>query len=1174
MTAARSYTYNSVSRANWLGRYLKVERDFDTDLKDVLSDALSGVDAAFTKITGDKFSDHVRRAQLSQSNRALREIIQSVFRNTGDIIRDHRENAAMAAIDAGLFEQKSILARIFQNPTDRIAYAKSLRQTGKRNIESLLTRVFETERPLSAKVYKSEALANGLVSKTINRALARGASAEELARDVRALIDPNVPGGVSYAAKRLGRTEINNAFHAQSIRDAQQCPWINQMEWNLSKVHESDPGDECEDYAQIRLFNVDMVPEKPHPNCRCYVVGVEDDWATIENKFATGELNDYLDEVMGFEPEKTPPLPPPNKRKVEWTGPKVEKPVIDTYLQRRIQLKPARPYDILNWEVTDDIENTWLSTSFDDFKGPMRRGAQSAQAVGYDGMDYETKVRIHDLREKHPSISGIPETGERPDDLLEEYGKEIVARAVHGKKTTDTIYRGLRLSESEFTELQGSQAISLPLSSFADNSEVGYEFARGAGWLSKEASPEENQIGVLLELEKGAKTAQMEWGEKVSFGQFWINGVKYDSNDGLYHVRIKQYSMLEAVIDDIATGAASGTRHISEIDFIPKAIEAAIEEPVKIVRWTGPKVDKPMHFEWERLSDSIAYDWKMPTWDQNKEFIREGVRDVQLNGYTPDDTMKRSLAQKISHIPTEGWEEMDDAAKEALRAEGREVAATAIESLPYRDTHFYRGMRLTPEQIETMSAGDEISMEASSFTENESMALGFAGHPKYADWAWTSRDIPPNSEAVIYEILPGSKVAEIPELYGAAPEVGAFGKFDVVEIVPGGQEERVIRDYSLDDKGVYQPNYVTWKRPTRIVLRQTSLIESTPAASTTAAAETATKPIDGITVIKRPKSKGYVSKGVYGGGHKKRMEVAADVTTGNELSEFMDQVLGINPVGIDSFSVTPSSAKSVARVGEELNEKFPHVQVRQVDGVDMFPKYYGMTHATNVDPSGIVQFGFGSRMELNTHYFGDDREFTNRMVEDVTPIQSPMGVTLRWHHIGSEIDPAGSVYRHEFAHALQNALGSQGLTGHEMMEGLTKEYSRTVVSKPRKPAMRPGTGKETKEQVAQANQRYREAQQRYADRLAVWEGGFREWLQTTSGYSFKDINSFDSGFIDEDEFLAESFEAGERLGEEAPAPARVVHRMLIDRYHKVFDPVDRKRKKRLEEIARQIARNP
>lgn len=286
-----------VTRANWLGRYLAVERSFDEKLKGVLTDALSGIDEAFGNLD-DNLSGRVRKQQLSLSRKATRGIIAELFGRTSNLIKDHRQDAAMAAVDAELYDERGILARIFKSNIQRQQYAESLRQTARRNIEAVVARTLFSEKPLSKNVYNSKALANHQVSQAINRALARGDSAKDLSNAVRRLINPNVSGGVSYAAQRLGRTEINNAFHAQSIKSAQDIPWVQAMEWHLSKVHLINPGDECEMYAVQRYFDVNHVPDKPHPNCRCFVTSKQQDYDSFENALISGQYDQYLDSVL------------------------------------------------------------------------------------------------------------------------------------------------------------------------------------------------------------------------------------------------------------------------------------------------------------------------------------------------------------------------------------------------------------------------------------------------------------------------------------------------------------------------------------------------------------------------------------------------------------------------------------------------------------------------------------------------------------------------------------------------------------------------------------------------------------------------------------------------------------------------------------------------------------
>lgn len=282
-------------RANWLGRYLNVEKKFDDRLRNILLDALSGIDEAFGDLDG-KFSSQVRRQQLSLSNKEIRRTIRGIFGGTGNLIREYRQDAAMAAVEAKLYDERGILSKLFPEVIQRGQYADSLRQSARRNIESVITRVLETEKPLSQRVYRSEALANGQISQAINRALARGDSAKNLADSVKHLINPDTPGGISYAAKRLGRTEINNAFHAQSIHDAQESPWVERMSWNLSKRHEVP--DECTEYAQIKYFDIENVPEKPHPNCRCFVTPEQPDYQTFENDLIQGKYDEHLDKIL------------------------------------------------------------------------------------------------------------------------------------------------------------------------------------------------------------------------------------------------------------------------------------------------------------------------------------------------------------------------------------------------------------------------------------------------------------------------------------------------------------------------------------------------------------------------------------------------------------------------------------------------------------------------------------------------------------------------------------------------------------------------------------------------------------------------------------------------------------------------------------------------------------
>jgi hypothetical protein len=127
---------------------------------------------------------------------------------------------------------------------------------------------------LSSAVYRNEALSNKAVQRIVQQGIIRGFSAKEIARDVAYLIKPGTPGGVSYAAMRLGRTELNNAFHARQVAEAER-PWVNGVKWNRSKSHPKH--DICDTYAEHDaglgkgVWEKGTVPDKPHPHCFCYM---------------------------------------------------------------------------------------------------------------------------------------------------------------------------------------------------------------------------------------------------------------------------------------------------------------------------------------------------------------------------------------------------------------------------------------------------------------------------------------------------------------------------------------------------------------------------------------------------------------------------------------------------------------------------------------------------------------------------------------------------------------------------------------------------------------------------------------------------------------------------------------------------------------------------------------
>jgi hypothetical protein len=99
---------------------------------------------------------------------------------------------------------------------------------------------------------------------------------------------------------RLGRTELNNAFHTTTQRLYEKQPWVTAMKWNLSSSHPE--GDICDEYAfdahiphgEAGVWRKGDVPSKPHPNCLCFTtpVTVSDD--EFAKQFTDGKYDEYL----------------------------------------------------------------------------------------------------------------------------------------------------------------------------------------------------------------------------------------------------------------------------------------------------------------------------------------------------------------------------------------------------------------------------------------------------------------------------------------------------------------------------------------------------------------------------------------------------------------------------------------------------------------------------------------------------------------------------------------------------------------------------------------------------------------------------------------------------------------------------------------------------------------
>ena len=282
-----------------LQRYLSVQVPVDREMAAILRDAADEAEKRILALAGkDGIGAQVRRAQLQVVQRELRKTQAELWGSVTKATKRGMERAAVAAAEG---EQK-INDVLFNAVGVRIpAFEEAMVEQAKHTVENLYARA-SNGIPLAESVYKSSQLAGGYVDRAVNRGIALGLSARELAQSVRSLIRPDVPGGVSYASMRLARTEINNAFHTAQIENRKNEPWTKGMKWNLSGSHPKP--DECNEYAEethlrngeAGVFNADSVPAKPHPQCLCFLTTVVVDEDEFIDNFLKGDYNSYIDE--------------------------------------------------------------------------------------------------------------------------------------------------------------------------------------------------------------------------------------------------------------------------------------------------------------------------------------------------------------------------------------------------------------------------------------------------------------------------------------------------------------------------------------------------------------------------------------------------------------------------------------------------------------------------------------------------------------------------------------------------------------------------------------------------------------------------------------------------------------------------------------------------------------
>lgn len=287
--------------SEWSSSYARIQRLADREILRILRDAYEDATRMLRATERRGIGDAVRRQQIETVRRNLLREQATIFTRLGRVVDARRVEAAARAISLGTAVDTALLeaaGRTGQASALREAVEAGLRQTA----QVAVTRAEVTRLPLSERIYRDQVWMNGRLNRNINSALARGLSAREFAAEARDWFRPNTPGGTRYASLRLARSEINNAFHGVSIQQANEKPWIDSMQWHLSRSHPKP--DDCDKFAKggpkgNGIYPKQDVPRKPHPNCFCFVTPVSPSDDDFLDGLLSGQYDSYLNSKIG-----------------------------------------------------------------------------------------------------------------------------------------------------------------------------------------------------------------------------------------------------------------------------------------------------------------------------------------------------------------------------------------------------------------------------------------------------------------------------------------------------------------------------------------------------------------------------------------------------------------------------------------------------------------------------------------------------------------------------------------------------------------------------------------------------------------------------------------------------------------------------------------------------------
>jgi hypothetical protein len=270
-----------------LVRYLQMEKAYVAQINRILQRASNEISKEIAAL--GTAGNPITRFQMEATRAAIRQHMNQPWSDIGQVTAAGQKAAAEEASRV-ISRYEDVLLQNVMTADDMRNLADAEAYRAAQTVNTVVARMQSSNKTLSSKVYDTKALTNGWVDDLVSVGLAKGQSAAQLAAAVKKFISPNTPGGASYAARRLARTEINNAYHASTVDRYRKSGLVDEVDWHLSSSHPE--GDICDDFAANSPYRINDVPEKPHPQCFCYLTPSLPSRKDFINNLLAGKYDD------------------------------------------------------------------------------------------------------------------------------------------------------------------------------------------------------------------------------------------------------------------------------------------------------------------------------------------------------------------------------------------------------------------------------------------------------------------------------------------------------------------------------------------------------------------------------------------------------------------------------------------------------------------------------------------------------------------------------------------------------------------------------------------------------------------------------------------------------------------------------------------------------------------